>query len=61
MRTEKLVALSEVHRPSEIAKTLKISKQRWHNYKVGENDVPESIVDHLCAEFRIDKNSLVLA
>lgn len=57
----KLVSLSEVYRPSKIAKKLNISKQRWHSYKVGARDVPESIVDNLCEQFNLEKNELVLA
>jgi hypothetical protein len=57
----KLKSLSQVYRPSKIAKTLNITKQRWHNYKVGRHDVPESIVDAICENYALDKTELVLA
>jgi hypothetical protein len=61
VKKEMLESLSDVYRPSKIAKSLNISKQRWHNYKSGRHDVPESILDTLCAQFKIDKNDLVLS
>lgn len=58
--TAKLVALSTIHRPSHIAKTLGISKQRWHLYKIGKNDIPESMLDRICDTFKLNKDDLAL-
>jgi len=58
---DKLKSLSNVYRSSKIAEKLDISKQRWHHYKKGKNDMPESIVDNLCAIYNLDKNDLILA
>lgn len=56
----KLTSLSELYRPSKVASRLGISKQRWHRYQVGRNDMPESIVKRLCAEFNLSEKDLVL-
>jgi hypothetical protein len=61
VKKDKLEALSDLHRPSKVAKTLQISKQRWHNYKSGRHDLPESVLDKLCAEFKLDKSDLLAA
>jgi hypothetical protein len=53
--------LSELHRPSQVAAKLNISKQLWNNYKSGYHDMPESKIDALCAEFGLSKNDLILA
>ena len=59
---EKLESLSKVYRPSKIAEKLNISKQRWHSYKIEDgNDMPESIVDQLCAHFSLNKDDLILS
>lgn len=60
VKTEKLVSLSSVYRPSKIAQKLAISKQRWRHYETGKNDVPESLVQKLCAEFNLSESDLVL-
>lgn len=59
IKTEKLVYLSNIHRPARIAASLDISRQRWHLYKTGENDMPESIIDKLCGLYNIDKTDLI--
>lgn len=58
--TEKLQALSRVYKPSRIAKQLNVSRQRWHMWQSGDNDVPESMLDLICQEFRIEKHELAL-
>jgi hypothetical protein len=58
---DKLALLSELHRSTEIAKKLNISKQLWHHYKVGNHDVPESVVDKICAEFSLSRDDLIQA
>ncbi len=55
----KLQALSDLYRSTNVAKRLNISKQRWHLYKIGENDLPESMVDRVCDEFKLNKAELV--
>lgn len=60
VKTEKLESLSEIYKPSVVAKSIDITKQRWRNYEIGKNDIPESIVDRLCAKYGIPKNELVV-
>lgn len=55
----KLISLSDVYKPSKIAEKLNISRQRWNNYKTGRHDMPESVVDVLCANYGLNKNDLV--
>lgn len=60
VNVDKLVTLSSLYRPSRIAKTLDISKQRWRHYETGKNDVPESLVQKLCAEYNLSERDLIL-
>ncbi len=55
----KLQMLCKLHRSKNIAETLGISKQRWHNYKVRHNDMPESVLDSLCLRFNLNKDDLI--
>lgn len=58
---EKLEALSKVYRSSHIARRLGISRQVWHTYKSGTNDVPERMLQRICEEFKIEKGELALS
>lgn len=57
---DKLIYLSKIHRGTQIAAKLGISKQRWQHYKTGKHDVPESVVNGLCSIFGLERSSLVL-
>ena len=59
VKTEKLQALSAVYKSTKIAEILGISKQRWHNYKAGENDIPESMLESICQKFQLTRRDLV--
>lgn len=59
IHTDRLLALSKIHKPTDIARILGISKQRWRNYETGVNDVPAGILRLLCASFGIAKNELI--
>jgi transcriptional regulator with XRE-family HTH domain len=58
--TTKLNSLSDLYRPSKIARQLGISKQRWRNYEIGKNDIPESILLKICENFNLSEKDLVL-
>jgi transcriptional regulator with XRE-family HTH domain len=58
--TTKLNSLSDLYRPSKIARQLGISKQRWRNYEIGKNDIPESILVKICENFNLSEKDLVL-
>lgn len=58
--TSKLNSLSALYRPSRVAARLNISKQRWRNYQIGKNDIPESVFSRLCSEFDLSERDLIL-
>lgn len=58
--TAKLEALSQLYKGGKIAKQLNISKQLWSNYKRGKNDIPESMLNRICDEFKLNKDELAL-
>ena len=58
--TDKLIFLGAVYRPSIVAKTLGISKQRWHNYVIGVNDMPDSVLEKLCKEYNLTEDQITL-
>ena len=57
---DKLAALNRLHKGARIAHRLNLSKQRWSMYKTGKNDMPESILDRLCAEYGLNKNEIAV-
>lgn len=59
--TRKLEILSSLYRSSQVAKRLNISKQRWHNYKTGTRDIPESTLEAICKEFQLNMADLELS
>jgi transcriptional regulator with XRE-family HTH domain len=58
--TTKLNSLSDLYRPSKIARQLGISKQRWRNYEIGKNDIPESVFNKICSEFNLNEKDLAV-
>ena len=60
VKTDKLRALSKIYRPTKVAEKLNISKQRWRNYEIGKNDIPESVLKSLCQEFDLAENEIVM-
>ena len=51
VKLEVLRELGTTHGSATVARKLNISPQRWHNYKIGKNDIPESIVLSMCQTF----------
>jgi hypothetical protein len=61
VNTAKLKALNTLHRPTRIARSLGITKQRYFNFYAGLRDMPEPLIDRLCETYNLEKSELVLA
>lgn len=62
--TEKLNQLSQLYKGAVVARSIGVSKQLWQKYKKGSKkggcDMPESVVDRLCGEYKLDKALIVV-
>lgn len=58
--TNTLIKLTGLYRSSDIARQIGVSRQLWHSYKTGKCDLPESTLDRLCAEYKLDKTKMVV-
>lgn len=59
VKTEKLQALSTIHRQATIARRLGVSRQLWANYVNGVHDMRDSLIDKLCDEYQLKRSELV--
>ena len=59
VRTDKLKALSTIHRPAHIARRLGISRQLWANYENQVHDMRDSLINKLCDEFQLKREEVV--
>lgn len=55
-----LESLHQLYKGRNIIKKIKITKQKWYNYRAGVTDVPRSVLRAISLEYDIPEEQLIL-